>query len=132
MPQITRTAGSEVSASALSRALSDAVSSQEAALARAPAHCTDELMEARAATATARSATIELRVQVDALPPDTVLDETMLRVHQAVPAWLLASFQRALGATDSTLTAGIHEYASIAAQIPVVLTTAAAENFATV
>ena len=132
MPQITRAADSEISASAFSRALSDAISSQEAALARAPADCTDELLEARAATATARSATIELQVQVDALPPDAVLDEAMLRVHPAVPAWLPAPFQRALGATDSTLAAGIHEYAGIATHTPVVLTTAAAETFATV
>ena len=101
MPQITRAAGSEVSASALSRALSDAISSQEAALAQAPADCTGELLEARAATATARSATVELRVQVDAVPPDTVLDEHTLRVHPEIPAWLTAPFQWALGATDS-------------------------------
>ena len=93
MPQITRAAGSEVSASALSRALSNAISSQEAALARAPADCTDELLEARAATATARSATIELQVQVGALPPDTVLDEHVLQVHPAILAWLPAPFK---------------------------------------
>ena len=107
------------SAGALSRALSAAIESQNRRLGESSHASSDELMRA---TIEARDAMSSVKDSLDVMPPDTVIDEPMMRQQfPLVPTWFPGLLQRAVGNEVSTLGAGIAEHAAAIAALPVML-----------